>query len=57
MLPAAIVMTSKVVRYRDLHDFSFPEANLLDAGWREFALKHPNTNNYHLEVEWVLYRK
>lgn len=47
----------KVVKYRELHDFSFPEAQLLAAEWRAFALKKPNTKNYHIEVEWVLYRK
>jgi hypothetical protein len=47
----------RVVKYRELHDFSFPEAKLLDAKWREFVLQKPNTKNYHLEVEWVLYRK
>jgi hypothetical protein len=47
----------KVVKYRELHDFSFPEAKLLDEKMREFLLKHPNEKNYHIEVEWVLYRK
>ena len=47
----------KVVQYRELHDFSFPEANLLEPRWREFVLQKPNTKNYHLEVEWILYRK
>jgi hypothetical protein len=47
----------KVVKYRELHDFSFPEAKLLDEKMRDFLLKHPNTKNYHIEVEWVLYRK
>jgi hypothetical protein len=47
----------KVVRYRELHDFSFPEANLLDDKVREFLLRRPNTKSYHIEVEWVLYRK
>ncbi|QDV25864.1 hypothetical protein [Aureliella helgolandensis] len=47
----------KVVKYRELHDFSFPEAKLLSADWKAFALKQPNRKTYHLEVEWVLYRK
>jgi hypothetical protein len=47
----------KVVKYRELHDFSFPEAKLLDEKTRAFFLKHPNRKNYHIEVEWVLYRK
>ena len=46
----------KVVKYRALHDFSFPEAKLLDEKWRKFALNQPNEKNYHIEVEWVLYR-
>jgi hypothetical protein len=47
----------KVVKYRELHDFSFPEAKLLSAGWKTFVLKKPNSEYYHLEVEWILYRK
>jgi len=47
----------KVVGYRELHDFSFPEAKLLREDWKQFVLQKPNTKNYHLEVEWVLYRK
>ena len=47
----------KVVKYRELHDFSFPEAKLLDPKWKEFVLQKPNKKNYHLEVEWVLYPK
>ena len=47
----------KVVKYRELHDFSFPEAKLLKEEIREFFLKQPNTKNYHIEVEWVLYKK
>jgi hypothetical protein len=47
----------RVVKYRELHDFSFPEAVLLDRGVRAFFLGQPNRKNYHLEVEWVLFRK
>ena len=47
----------KIIRYRELHDFSFPEAMLLDAKRRASFLKQPNRKSYHLEVEWVLYRK
>jgi hypothetical protein len=47
----------KVVKYRELHDFSFPEAKLLNEAMKEFMLKSPNTKKYHIEVEWVLYRK
>jgi hypothetical protein len=47
----------KVVKYRASHDFSFPEAMLLKERAREFFLKQPNRKNYHIEVEWVLYRK
>lgn len=47
----------KVVRYRELHDFSFPEAELLGAQWRGGALAAHNTKRYHLEVAWVLYRR
>ena len=47
----------KVVKYRALHDFSFPEAMYLDERTRKFFLTRPNTKNYHIEVEWVLYKK
>ncbi len=47
----------RVVGYRSCHDFSFPEAKLLSAEWRANGLKTPDQQNYHLEVEWVLYRK
>jgi hypothetical protein len=45
----------KVVRYRALHDFSFPEARHLPDRWRRFALRRPDVKEYHLEVSWVLY--
>jgi hypothetical protein len=47
----------QVVRYRDLHDFSFPEARHLKAEWIRFALQRPNIKDYHLEVSWVLYKE
>ena len=46
----------KVVGYRDSNDFSFPEAKLLSEDRRERFKKKP-TKDYHLEVEWVLYKK
>jgi hypothetical protein len=45
----------EVLRYRELHDFAFPEAKHLTPAWRAFALTRPNTKEYHLEVRWVLY--
>ena len=45
----------KVVRYRALYDFSFPEAGHLPDRWRRFALSKPYVAEYHLEVSWVLY--
>ncbi len=47
----------KVLGYRASQDFSFPEANLLTEKVRAFFLTKPNRMDYHLEVEWVLYRK
>jgi len=47
----------RVVGYRPLHDFSFKEAAVLDACWKTFVLNKNNKENYHLEVEWVLYTK
>jgi hypothetical protein len=46
----------KVVRYRELHDLSFPEVRHLRAEWIRFALRKPNIQEYHLEVSWVLYK-
>jgi hypothetical protein len=45
----------KVVRYRELHDTSFPEARHLRPEWIRFARTRPNTREYHLEVQWVLF--
>jgi hypothetical protein len=48
----------KVLKYRDLHDFSFPDAKFLEKETKERFLKEePNIRNYHIEVKWVLYWK
>jgi hypothetical protein len=47
----------RVIRYRELHDFSFKESENLDSDQKRFLLSEENEKNYHLEVEWVLYRK
>jgi hypothetical protein len=46
----------KVVGYRGSHDTSFPEAKNLSPAWIAFARGRPNTPEYHLEVNWVLYK-
>ena len=46
----------KVLGYRALHDFDFPEASALSQQWRDSVLQQADCSNYHLEVEWVLYR-
>jgi hypothetical protein len=46
----------RVTGFRKLHDFDFDEAALLSPEWKEFALKKPDIDKYHLEVEWVLFR-
>jgi hypothetical protein len=46
----------QVERYRALHDFSFKEAEYLTQRWREFVLKKPNKELYHLQVRWKLFR-
>jgi hypothetical protein len=46
----------KVVRYRDLHDTSFPEARHLPPEWVQMARSRPNTKEYHLELDWVLFK-
>ena len=47
----------KVVGYRALHDFSFKEAGMLRQDWKTYVLNKSDKENYHLEVEWVLYTK
>ena len=46
----------QVEKYRALHDFSFPEAAYLSERWKNFALKKPNKEMYHLQVRWQLFR-
>ncbi len=46
----------KVVGYRDLHDTNFPEARHLSPAWIRFAQSKPNRPEYHLDLEWVLYK-
>lgn len=47
----------KVIGYRALHDFTFREAAVLRESWKSMVLNKDNKENYHLEVEWVLYTK
>lgn len=47
----------RVNGYRALHDFSFKEAEILRESWKAFVLGHENRENYHLELEWVLFKK
>lgn len=44
----------QVVKYRALHDFTFPEAIYIEQKWKDFVLKKPNKENYHLQVRWQL---
>ena len=46
----------KVVRYYRLHNFEFDGAEVLPANWKDFVLTSPDIDNYHLELEWTLYR-
>jgi hypothetical protein len=46
----------KVVGYRRLHDTSFPEATLLGPGWIRFAQARRDVKEYHLEVDWALFK-
>jgi hypothetical protein len=46
----------KVVGYRELHDTSFPEAKHLRSEWVRFARSKPNCKEYHLELDWVLFK-
>ena len=45
----------RVVRYYRLHDFSFPGSEVLTEGWKQFVLRKPDRDFYHIEVEWMLY--
>jgi serine/threonine protein kinase len=47
----------KVARYFPMHDFDFPGArDVLSPEWIAKARQLPSAEQYHLEVEWVLYR-
>jgi hypothetical protein len=46
----------KVVGYRDLHDTNFPQAKHLRPEWIRFARSQPIVKEYHLEVDWVLFK-
>ncbi len=46
----------RIKGYRALHDFDFKEAReYLDDTWKEYVLRKPNNEKYHLVVEYVLY--
>ena len=44
----------QVVRYRALHDLSFPEAKQIPTPVRKMIRKQPNRPKYHLAVRWRL---
>jgi len=46
----------KVLRYRSTHDFSFKEAKHLTSNWRRIMKNRPVVKNYHLEIQWTLFR-
>jgi hypothetical protein len=46
----------KVVGYRALHDTSFPEARHLSPAWVRFARGRPDVQEYHLELDWALFK-
>jgi len=46
----------QVERYWAKHDFSFPEAKYLSRDWKRFVLQRPNTEMYHLQVRWQLFK-
>jgi hypothetical protein len=46
----------KVVGYRRLHDTAFPEAKFLAPGWIRFAQAQRDVKEYHLEVDWALFK-
>lgn len=47
----------KVIKYRELHDFSFAAAKLMDKQRRNHLKIGPNIKNYNIELEWVIYRE
>ncbi len=47
----------RIKGYRALHDFDFKEAREhLSDSWKTFVLRKPNTQKYHLVVEYKLYK-
>jgi hypothetical protein len=46
----------RVTRYYKLHDFSFPGAEVLNEAWKQGALRDPDRDHYHIEVEWIRYQ-
>ncbi len=46
----------QVVGYRPLHDVSFPGAEALPEGWADRVAGRPDIEQYHLEIEWTLFR-
>ncbi len=46
----------RVLGYRESQDFTFGEAALLTQPMRDMFNTNPNVINYHLEVEWELFR-
>lgn len=44
----------EVVRYRPLHDLSFPAVSNLDEKTKKLVMDSPNIERYHLEIKWRL---
>lgn len=64
LLPGAIVVIRtaehnfaklRVVRYFSSHDFTFNGAQFLSFQWKEFSKGKPVVQNYHMEVDWMLF--
>ncbi|REJ95516.1 MAG: hypothetical protein DWQ34_05555 [Planctomycetota bacterium] len=46
----------RVKGYVPLHDFSFEGSSVLTEDWKVFVLKKPNRTDYHIELEWELFK-
>ena len=43
-----------ILGFRSSHDFNFPEASHLSQNVKDYLIKQPAKEKYHLEVKWML---
>lgn len=42
--------------FRSSHDFYFRESNKLDDDWKKMVKKREENRNYHMEVDWTIFK-